>query len=97
MARSHSASLTGELRFAKNGVFAVTWRVEDKANVTGFAVTKCIQEQGGVLGGPLQLQIMELRKRGLMFDAIAKAARARKVAPCGGACVVCCPWGANPT
>lgn len=36
MARPHSASLIGELRFAENGVFAFTWRVEEKANVTGF-------------------------------------------------------------
>lgn len=45
--RSHSASPIGELRFCKSGV---------------FGVTKCIQEQGGVFDGPLQLRIMELGK-----------------------------------
>lgn len=73
MARTHSVSLIGQLRFAENGV---------------FAVTKCIQDQGeSVFGGSLQLQIMELRKRSLRFDAIAKAARRRKDAPCVAACV----------
>ena len=54
------------------------------------------RNKGGVFGGPLQLQIMELRKRGLRFDAIAKAARERKVAPCGVACVVWLSRGAKP-
>lgn len=52
MSRTHSAGLIGELIFAENGVFAVTRPVEDKANVTGFAVTKCIQEQGRGIGWP---------------------------------------------
>jgi hypothetical protein len=38
----------------------------------------------GVFSGALQLQIMELRRRGFRFDVIAKAARERKGAPCGG-------------
>jgi len=42
------------------------------------------RNKGCVFGGSLQLQIMELRKRSLRFDVIAKAARERKEAPCGG-------------
>ena len=46
------------------------------------------RNKGCVFGGALQLQIMELRKRDLRFDVIAKAARERKGAPCMG-----CPRG----
>jgi hypothetical protein len=51
------------------------------------------RNKGTVFGGPLQLQIMELRKRGLRFDAVAKAARKRKDAPCGGRLRSLAGWG----
>lgn len=69
-------------------MFAVTRRVEDKANVTVCKLSVNVyRNKGCVFGGSLHLQIMELQKRSLRFDVVAKAARECKGAPCVAACV----------
>lgn len=89
MARPHSASLIGELRFAEDGVFTVIRRVNDKAHCYRFLMSLNVyRNKVGVFGGALRLQIMELRKRGLRFDVVADAAKERKDALVGAVCAV---------
>lgn len=63
VARPHSASLIGELRFAENGVFSDTRRVDDKAHCYRFCVSLNVyRNKRCVSGGALQLYYLKLEE-----------------------------------